>query len=119
MLRRSRCGLIFLLNNRGDFTQEADLVCGICGAHGYETAEVRDVRGNGGGRGLFGGPGKRVDGVFPGRPQSFRHQWHYFCPAGHVPDWQPRILLGMVEARSVNAKKTTITYVIVYYYYHV
>ena len=27
-----------------------------------------------GGRGLCGGPGKRVDGVFPGRPQSFRHQ---------------------------------------------
>ena len=25
-------------------------------------------------RGLRGGPGKRVDGVFPGRPQSFRHQ---------------------------------------------
>ena len=28
-----------------------------------------------------------------------------FCPADHVPDWQPRILLGMVEARSVNVKK--------------
>ena len=41
---------------------------------GYETSEVRDVRRNGGGRGLCGGPGKRVDGVFPGRPQSFRHQ---------------------------------------------
>ena len=27
----------------------------------------------------------------------------------HVPDWQPRILLGMVEARSVNVKKTTTT----------
>ena len=25
-------------------------------------------------------------------------------PADHVPDWQPRILLGMVEARSVNMK---------------
>ena len=23
---------------------------------------------------MRGGPGKRVDGVFPGRPQSFRHQ---------------------------------------------
>ena len=45
----------------------------ICGAHGgYETAQVRDVRRIGGGRGLRGGPGKRVDGVFPGRPQSFR-----------------------------------------------
>ena len=31
----------------------------------------------------------------------------FFCPADHVPDWQPRILLGMVEARSVNVKKTT------------
>ena len=25
----------------------------------------------------------------------------------HVPDWQPRILLSMVEARSVNVKNTT------------
>ena len=31
----------------------------------------------------------------------------FFCPADHVPDWQPRALLGMVEARSVNVKKTT------------
>ena len=31
----------------------------------------------------------------------------FFCPADHVPDWQPRILLGMVEARSVNVKQTT------------
>ena len=23
----------------------------------------------------------------------------FFCPADHVPDWQPRVLLGMVEAR--------------------
>ena len=22
----------------------------------------------------------------------------FFCPADHVPDWQPRKLLGMVEA---------------------
>ena len=45
--------------------QEADLVCGICGAHGgYETAEVRDVRRIGRGRGLCEGPGKRVDGCF-------------------------------------------------------
>ena len=27
------------------------------------------------------------------------------CPADHVPDWQPRIVLGMVEARSVNNVK--------------
>ena len=61
--------------HRGDFTQEADLVCGICGAHGgYETAEVRDVRIIDGGRGLYGGPGKIEARVFPGRPQSFRHQ---------------------------------------------
>ena len=32
----------------------------------------------------------------------------FFYPADHVPDWQPRILLGIVEARSVNVKKTTI-----------
>ena len=34
----------------------------------------------------------------------------FSCPADHVrlPDWQPRvILLGMVEARSVNVKNTT------------
>ena len=31
----------------------------------------------------------------------------FFYPADHVPDWQPRILLGMFEARSVNVKKTT------------
>ena len=61
--------------HRGDFTQEADLVCGVCGAQGgYETAEVRDVHRTGGARGLCGGPGKRVNRVFPGRPQSFRHQ---------------------------------------------
>ena len=30
-----------------------------------------------------------------------------FCGVDHVSDWQPRILLGMVEARSVNVKKTT------------
>ena len=35
---------------------------------------MRDVRILGGGRGLCGGPEKRVDRVLPGRPQSFRHQ---------------------------------------------
>ena len=35
---------------------------------------MRDVRRNGGGRGLCRGQRKRVDGVFPGQPQSFRHQ---------------------------------------------
>ena len=71
--------------------QEVDLVRGICGAHGgYETPEVRDVRRMGGGRGLCWGPGKRVDGVFPGRPQSFRHQ----CRP--VDDCSPR-RLGMAQ----------------------
>ena len=41
---------------------------------GHETAELRGVRRTGGGRGLRGGAGKRVDGVCPGRPQSFRYQ---------------------------------------------
>ena len=42
------------------------LVGGIGGAHGgYETtAKVRDVRRIGGGRGLWRGAGKRVDGCF-------------------------------------------------------
>ena len=28
------------------------------------------------------------------------------CPVDHVPDWQPRILLVIVEARPVNVKNT-------------
>ena len=52
-----------------------NLARGICGAYGgHETAEVRDVRRVGGGRGLRGGEGKRVEEVFPRRPQSFLHQ---------------------------------------------
>ena len=35
---------------------------------------MRDVRRNGGGHGLCEEPGKRVDGMVPGRPQSFRHK---------------------------------------------
>ena len=35
---------------------------------------MRDVRRNGGGRGLCGGARQIVDGVFPGRSQRFRHQ---------------------------------------------
>ena len=46
----------------------------LAGGAGCVTAEVRDVRRIGRGRGLREGPGKRVDGVFPGRPQSLRHQ---------------------------------------------
>ena len=61
--------------HRGDYAQEADPVRGICGAYGeHETAEVRDVRGTDGGRGLRGRGGKIVDGVSPGRSQSFRYQ---------------------------------------------
>ena len=40
---------------------------------GYETAEVRGVRRIGVRRGSCGGPGKKVDRMFPGRPQSVRH----------------------------------------------
>ena len=47
---------------------------GICGANGgYETAEVRDVRRTGGARAAWGGR-EKSERVFPGRPQSFRHQ---------------------------------------------
>ena len=35
---------------------------------------MRDVQRIGRGRGLCAGPVKGVDGVFPGLPQSFRHQ---------------------------------------------
>ena len=31
----------------------------------------------------------------------------FSCPTDHVPEWLPRILLGTVEARSVNVKNTT------------
>ena len=44
--------------HRGDFTQ-VGFVRGICGAHGgYETANVRDIRGIGGGCMLREGTGK-------------------------------------------------------------
>ena len=76
--------------------QEAGPARRICGAHGgYETAEVCDVRIIGGGRGLCGGPGKRVDGVFPGRPQSFRHQ--RTLPSGRL---QPRTRGNGTERRN-------------------
>ena len=51
------------------------IVRGVCGAHGgYEPAEVRDIWRMGGGRGLRGEAEKKVDGLFPGRAQSLRHQ---------------------------------------------
>ena len=33
----------------------------------------------------------------------------FSCSADHVPNWQPRILLGMVDARWVSVKNTTTT----------
>ena len=39
-----------------------------------------------------------------------------FCPADHVPDWQPRIVLGMVEARSVNNVKKKLKHSHSYYF---
>ena len=45
--------------------------------------------------------------------------WSFSCPADHVPDWQPRIiLLGMVEARSVNVNDTTTTIMLTQCYLH-
>ena len=34
------------------------------------------------------------------------YQVIFSCPADYVPEWQPRILLGMVEAQSINVKNT-------------
>ena len=46
--------------DRGDSTQEANLVRGVCGEHGgYDTTEARDVRRIGGGCGLCGGGKKK------------------------------------------------------------
>ena len=61
--------------NRGDYALEVDRFRGIYGKHeGHETAKVRGVQRTGGGRGLRGESGNRVDGVFPGRPHSFPYQ---------------------------------------------
>ena len=73
------------LEHRGYFTQEADPVGGICGAHGgNEIAKVRDVRRTGG-RG-----GGKVDGVFPGRPQNFQHHRRPEddCSPGREVEWR-------------------------------
>ena len=34
----------------------------------------------------------------------------FFCPEDKVPNWQPRILLGTVEARLINVNKHTHTH---------
>ena len=56
-----------------------DLGSGICGAHGgYETAEVRDVRRNGGGAGCVGGQEKEWMGCFLDDLRAFginANQW--------------------------------------------
>ena len=42
----------------------------------------------------------------------------FFCQAHYVPDWQPRMLLGVVEARSVNVNTThthTHKYIVILY----
>ena len=74
------------------YSMEVDLVCGVRGAHGgYDTtAKVRDVRKIGGGRGLRGGPGKRLHGVFPRRPQSLRYQRRSaeHCSPGRRGEWR-------------------------------
>ena len=46
---------------------------------------MRDIRRIGGGCELRRGAGKRVDGVFPGRPQSFRRQRR---PVGDCREWR-------------------------------
>ena len=49
-------------------------------AHGgHETVEVRDVRGTNGGRGLRGGPGKKVGVISSGRPHNI---WYRYRPTG-------------------------------------
>ena len=54
---------------------EAYRVCGSCGAHGgQKIAEVLCARRTVGGRGLRGGSGKKMDGMFLRRPRSFRYQ---------------------------------------------
>ena len=50
---------------------------------------MRDVQRTDGGCGLRGGPGKKVDGMFPGRSQSFRYQRRPLddCSPGRV-EWR-------------------------------
>ena len=40
-----------------------------------------------------------------------RYPLIFFCPADNVPNRQPRILLDVVDARSVNANNTHSRYV--------
>ena len=71
---------------------------------------MRDVQRNGGERGLCRGPGKRVDGVFPGRSQSFRHQRRPVddCSAGRGGMAQNGITQGAeyFMAKWIVAEKT-------------
>ena len=45
--------------HRGDYAQDADLICGICGAHGgHETIKVGDIRRTGEGADCVAGQEK-------------------------------------------------------------
>ena len=60
--------------HRGDYTREAYVVCGNCGANGgHETANVRDVRRLLGSVGGVRGQEKERR-AFPERPRSFRYK---------------------------------------------
>ena len=72
---------------------------------------MRHVRRTGGGRGLRGEgwPGKSVDGVFPGRPQSFRYQRRLAdnCSPGHGEgEWRKKAEQGAERfiAKSIAAE---------------
>ena len=96
--------------HRGDFRQEADLVCGICGAHGgYETAKVCDVRRNGGGAGCVGGQEKEWMECFLDDLRAFginADQWTKTVQ--HEEEWRRTAEQGAeyFMARWIVAEKT-------------
>ena len=97
------------MGETGDFTQEADLVRGVCGAHGgYETAKVRDVRRIDGGRGLRRGPGKEWMGYFLDDLRAFginADQWT--TAAQDEREWRKTIEQGAARfmAKWIAAEK--------------
>ena len=92
--------------------QEADFVCGICGAYGgYETAEVRDVRRNGGGVGCVGGQEKEWMGCFLDDLRAFginADQWT--TTAQHEEEWRRTAEQGAeyFMAKWIVAEKTKV-----------
>ena len=72
---------------------------------------MRDVWRNGGGRGLCGGPVKRVDGVFPGRSQSFginADQWTTAAQGGGewrrtAEEWAEHFMAKWIVAEKTKA----------------